>query len=116
MPNITVSDRTHSTAIWTTRMTKTLRSSCSSTRDPPPSPVITLSCQTLRLATAFVRNDRNHLAKLPQSYQLQTKYSLCARARCERSFSGAFKVMMSSPRSAPPPLTAGEYRSKPGHR
>lgn len=43
MPNITVSERTHSTAIWTTRMTKSLRSSCSSTSDPPPSSVITVS-------------------------------------------------------------------------
>lgn len=42
-PNTTVSDKTHSTAICTTRMTKSLRSSCASTRDPPPSPVTTLS-------------------------------------------------------------------------
>lgn len=41
MPNITVRESTHSTAICTTRMTKSLRSSCSSTRDPPPSAVTT---------------------------------------------------------------------------
>lgn len=40
---MTVSDNTHSTAICTTRMTKSLRSSCTNTRDPPPSPVTTLS-------------------------------------------------------------------------
>lgn len=41
IPNITVRDKTHSTAICTTRMTKSLRSSWG-TRDPPPSPVTTL--------------------------------------------------------------------------
>lgn len=43
MPKTTVSDNTHNTAICTTRMTNSLRSSCTSTRDPPPSPVTTLS-------------------------------------------------------------------------
>lgn len=43
MPKTTVSDNTHRTAICTTRMTNSLRSSCTNTRDPPPSPVTTLS-------------------------------------------------------------------------